>query len=368
VASGRLAVLTEYGKPLEVREYEVPDPEPGALVVRITQAPICGSDLHMWRADAEGFHIPAGGRAMGHEGTGVVYKLGAGVTTDYLGRPLQEGDRIVHSVIVGCHRCHLCLLGQENLCLNKTVTPPAGNYPYFLGTFGDYYYVAPGTPVFRVPEELSDDVLGPVNCAMGTATQAVLSAGVGQGQTVVIQGAGGLGLTATAMAKDMGAHRVIVFDRQAKRLELAREFGADTTVNIEEVNTVDERVELVFDTTEGRGADVVLEFVGMPELVSEGLKMLRRGGTYVDVGQFFSRGVEFDPSMIVMTGKRLMGSAMYRPVVLSMILDFLVRTKDTRPFASLVSHRFALEDINTAFVQSEWVAQQTPIVRAAIVP
>jgi L-iditol 2-dehydrogenase len=237
-----------------------------------------------------------------------------------------------------------------------------------LGTFGDYYYVAPGTPVFRVPEELSDDVLGPVNCAMGTATQAVLSAGVGQGQTVVIQGAGGLGLTATAMAKDMGAHRVIVFDRQAKRLELAREFGADTTVNIEEVNTVDERVELVFDTTEGRGADVVLEFVGMPELVSEGLKMLRRGGTYVDVGQFFSRGVEFDPSMIVMTGKRLMGSAMYRPAVLSMILDFLVRTKDTRPFASLVSHRFALEDINTAFVQSEWVAQQTPIVRAAIVP
>jgi len=305
---------------------------------------------------------------MGHEGTGVIHALGKDVTTDYLGRPLAEGDRIVHSVIVPCHRCHQCLISAENLCLNKTVAPAVGTHPYFLGTFADYYYVAPGTPVFRVPDGLADEVLGPVNCAMGTATQALLAAGVGEGDNVVIQGAGGLGLTAVAMAKDMGAHRVIVFDRQAKRLEMAREFGADHTVNPDEVTTEADRIAFVFDVTEGRGADSAFEFVGMPALVPEGIQMLRRGGTYVDIGQYFSRTVEFDPSLIVMTGKRLMGSAMYRPIVIATVLDFLERAQATRPFSKLISHRFALEDINHALDQSEWMSQQTPVVRAAIVP
>ena len=117
MTQGRLAVLTAYGEPFEVREYPVPDPGPGAMVVKVMQSAICGSDLHMWRRDSEGIPVPPGGRAMGHEGTGTVFRLGEGVTTDFLGTPLAEGDRVIHSVIVGCHRCHLCLRGEENLCL-----------------------------------------------------------------------------------------------------------------------------------------------------------------------------------------------------------------------------------------------------------
>jgi D-arabinose 1-dehydrogenase-like Zn-dependent alcohol dehydrogenase len=250
LTQGRLAVLTAYGEPFEVREYPVPDPGPGAMVVKVTQSAICGSDLHMWRRDSEGIPVPPGGRAMGHEGTGTVFRLGEGVTTDFLGAPLAEGDRVIHSVIVGCHRCHLCLRGEENLCLNKTVTPPAGTFPYFVGTFADYYYVPAGMPVFKVPDGLRDDVLAPVNCAMGTATQALMSAGCGQGDYVVVQGAGGLGLTATAMAKDMGADKVIVLDRIDARLEVAREFGADHTINVEEFPTADQRVKMLHDRDE----------------------------------------------------------------------------------------------------------------------
>ena len=115
---------------------------------------------------------------MGHEGVGSVHKLGAGVTADAFGTPLQEGDRVIQSVITwGCHHCQLCLMGEHNLCSGKTTVPPAGQFPYFVGMFADYFYVPPGMPVFKVPDVLSDEVVAPVNCATGTVTQGLLSAG-----------------------------------------------------------------------------------------------------------------------------------------------------------------------------------------------
>ena len=144
---GRLAVLSAYKEPLELREYDVPDPDPGAIVLRVSQAAICGSDLHMYRGDSKS-PLPASGRAMGHEGVGVIHKLGDGVTADAFGAQLQEGDRIIHSVITwGCQHCQLCLMGEHNLCTGKMTAPPAGVFPYFLGMFADYYYVPPGMPV-----------------------------------------------------------------------------------------------------------------------------------------------------------------------------------------------------------------------------
>ena len=117
-----------------------------------------------------------------------------------------------------------------------------------------------------MPDELRDSILGPVNCALGTVTEGLLRAGVETGDSVVVQGAGGLGLYATAMAKDMGADRVIVLDRLENRLRLAEEFGADHTINIEEYNTAETRVDRVKELTRGRGADVVIELVGRAEL------------------------------------------------------------------------------------------------------
>ncbi len=96
---GRVVICKEYGKPFEIEEFEVPDPEPGAVLLRMTQAGICGSDLHTWRGDQVNVPLPPTGRVMGHEGTGVVEKMGAGVSTDTLGVPIEEGDRIVYAAV-----------------------------------------------------------------------------------------------------------------------------------------------------------------------------------------------------------------------------------------------------------------------------
>ena len=367
--NGRIAVLKEYGKPLELEEYPVPDPAEGALLLKMTQSSICGSDMHMWRSDSLSAPIPPGGRAMGHEGIGRIDRLGAGKRTDSLGLPLSEGDRIIHSVVVPCNHCLCCLRGDTNLCLHKVTTPPAGSPPYFVGTFADYYYVQPEVPIFKVPDELPDGILSPVNCAMATVMQGLLSAGAGQGQCVVLQGAGGLGLTAAAMAKDMGVDQVIVLDLLDNRLELARRFGADHTINVNAHPDPADRLELIRDYTTGRGVDIVMELVGSADLLPEGVAMLRPGGTYVDIGLWFAgRTVQFDPSTIVMSGKRVVGSAIYKPGVLPIVLSFLMRNQHRWPFDELVSHTFSLDDVNLAFDQSEWDNKDTPVVRAVLVP
>src|SRR5919106_321654 len=302
---GRVVICKEYGKPFEIEEFDVPDAEPGAVLLRMTQAGICGSDLHVWRGDQVNVPLPPAGRLMGHEGTGVINKLGAGVTTDMLGKPIQEGDRVVYSAVFPCYKCHLCLRGDTNWCVNRTY-PAAGEYPYFKGTYADYLYLPPRHPFFRVPDELSDELLGPVNCAMGTVTTGLQRATMSEGQYVVIQGAGGLGLNATAMAKDMGADRVIVLDRLENRLQLAEEFGADYTINIEEFNTPETRVRRVWELTNGRGADVVMELVGRAELLAEGIDMLSNGGTFVEIGDIVrGRDVSIDPSKLL-SGKSIL--------------------------------------------------------------
>jgi len=364
---GRQVVIRQYGKPFEIQQYDVPDPGPEDILLRMTQAGICGSDLHTWRGDTENNPIPPQGRAMGHEGTGVVYKLGQGVTTDALGNPLHEGDRVIHTAIIPCNHCPQCLRGDYNLCVSRTPRT-VGEFPYFIGTFADYYYVTPRQPVFKVPDELSDDVLSPVNCAMGTVTQGLTVAGTREGQYVVIQGAGGLGLTATAMAKDMGADRVIVLDRLENRLRLAEEFGADYTINVEEYNTPETRIRRVKELTRGRGADIVMELVGRAELLAEGMEMLSNGGTFVEIGDIVrGREVSIDPSKLL-AGKRIMGSLMYRPNTLATILEYMVKNQHRVPFHRIVSHKYPLADINEAFPQAEWDQRQTEVTRAMLVP
>ena len=364
---GRVVICKEYSKPFEIEEFEVPDPEPGAVLLRMTQAGICGSDLPTWRGDQVNVPLPPTGRVMGHEGTGVVDKLGSGVTTDTVGVPIEDGDRIVYSAVFPCYHCHMCLKNNTNWCVNRGYAA-GGVYPYFTGTYADFLYLPPRHPFFRVPDELPDYLLGPVNCAMGTVTTGLMRAGAKEGDYVVIQGAGGLGLHAIAMAKDMGSDRVIVLDRLQNRLKLAEEFGADYTINIEEFNTAETRLERVKELTNGRGADVVMELVGRAELLAEGIDMLSNGGTFVEIGDIVrGREVSIDPSKLL-AGKSIVGSLMYRPELLPTLLNFLVRTQHRLPFHKIVSHKFPLAEVNEAFPQAEWNSRQTDITRAMLVP
>jgi D-arabinose 1-dehydrogenase-like Zn-dependent alcohol dehydrogenase len=364
---GRVVVCKEYGKPFEIEEYEVPELEAGAVLLRMTQAGICGSDLHVFRGDQKNVPLPPTGRAMGHEGTGKVERLGTGVATDSLGTPIREGDRVVYSAVFPCYHCHQCLQGDTNWCVNRSY-PAAGVYPYFTGTYADYLYLPPRHPFFRVPDELDDELLGPLNCAMGTVTTGLMRAEAGEGDIVVIMGAGGLGLHAVAMAKEMGAHQVISMDRLDNRLRLAEEFGADASINVEEYDTAQARVQRVMELTHGRGADIVMELVGKSDLMIEGIDMLSNGGSFVEIGDIVAgREVSIDPTKLL-GGKSIIGSRMYRASLLPKLLNYLVRNRYKLPFHTMISHKFPLEQVNEAMEKAEWNQRQTDITRAMLIP
>ena len=370
MSSGKAAVFHGPGKPFEIRDLTVPDIEPDAVLIRVALANVCGSDLHFWRGDAP-LKLPADGWIFGHEMTGRVARLGARVKTDSLGRPLKEGDRVAYTYFYPCGRCPACLGKEPAACLMKVGRPLGpSEFPHFHGAFAEYYYLKPGGALFGVPDTLPDELVAPVNCALAQVIFGLHKAGLRFGDTLVIQGAGGLGVQAVAVARDMGASVVIVVDQFAGRLELARAFGADHTIHLKEVTERKDRVKLVREWTGGAGADVACDFVGFPEVIPEGIEMLRQGGTYLEIGTI-SRGakVELEPATLVWGAKKIVGVIMYDPWAIPRALDFLVRNRTRWPFDRLISHKYPLENIDEAFAQSEWHTRETTsITRAALVP
>ncbi|MDP6510203.1 MAG: zinc-binding dehydrogenase [Dehalococcoidia bacterium] len=361
--NGRLAVFQEPGKPFEIQERPLPPLEPGAILVKITLANICGSDLHMWRGHMK--IATPGPWVLGHEMVGRVFAVGAGVESDSAGQPLDEGDRVVYSYYLPCMRCYNCLHGHTAACPNRfpswwlsAVTPP-----HFNGAYGEYYYLAPGQAVFKIPDELSDDMVAPLNCALSQMVYSLHQVGVKWGDSVVIQGAGGLGIYASAIAKDMGADQVVVIDKFEERLKLASQCGADHLINLDELSSSKQRISRIRELTGGWGADVVVEVTGNPQAVAEGIPMVRQGGSYLWVGNI-NRGktLEFDPSLLVNANRRVVGVATYEPWALQKALDFLKRTRGKYPFDHILSHKFTLDNINAAFEQ----ADRGEVTRAAI--
>ena len=370
MSTGKAAVFFGPGKPFEIRDVPIPEVESDGVLIRVSLANVCGSDLHFWRGDAP-LRLPDDGWIFGHEMTGRVARLGARVKTDSLGRPLREGDRVAYSYFYPCGRCHACIGGTPAACANKIGRPLGpSQFPHFHGAFAEYYYLKPGGVLFAVPDALPDELVSPVNCALSQVIFGLRQAGLRFGGSVVIQGAGGLGIQAAAVAKDMGAHTVVVIDRIAGRLELARSFGADHTIDASQVTDKKERINRVRKYTDGVGADVACDLVGFPEVVPEGIEMLRSGGTYLEIGTI-SRGakIEFEPAQLVWGSKKIVGVVMYDPWVIPQALDFLVRNRTRFPFDRLVSHKYPLDQINRAFEDSEWHGRSTTtITRAALVP
>ena len=149
----------------------------------------------------------------------------------------------------------------------------------------------PGQWIFKVPDELPDELVAPANCALSQVLYSLHRIGVWLGDTVADPGRrAAWGCAPAAVAKEMGAGQVIVVDRIAERLALAREFGADATIDLTELPDPADRVRFVQERTEGRGADVALEVAGVPAVVQEGLDLLRFGGRYCLVGNIVAGG------------------------------------------------------------------------------
>jgi L-iditol 2-dehydrogenase len=358
---GRVAVLREYGGEFELREYPVPEVESGAILVKLTRAGVCGSDLHIWRGEMKDVYgASPKDLTFGHEMCGRVERLGAGVSTDSNGQPLREGDRITFAYFFPCGRCPVCLQDELGSCPRKArANRVAGTPPYFNNAYGDYYYLRPNHYVYKLPDEISDDIATPVNCALSQVLYGLHRAGLRFGQTAVIQGAGGLGLNAVAVAKDMGADQVIVIDQIPGRLELARAFGADHALSLTELPRPEDRIQAVMDLTGGFGADVVADVVGYPQVIPEGLRMLRSGGCYLEIGNIAPGNMfSYDATALVRGNTRLVATSNYSPWAIPQALAFIRRNLSRLPFDRIVSHTFPLERITDAFHQAEWLRRE----------
>jgi len=357
----KAAIFSGPREPIEIKEYELPEVEEKGVLVKVSLANICGSDVHIWRGEA----FSPKGAVMGHEMTGRIASLGSGISTDATGKPLKEGDRVVYPYFQFCGTCRPCQHGRRTACQSLLQYPmtSADVAPHFRGAMAEYYYLPPGNPVFKVPDSLSDEVVAPVNCALSQVISGLHISSMKLGDAVVVQGAGGLGLYCAGVARDMGASIVIVLDRDQGRLDLAKDFGADVILNVEEFKETKELVGQIRKLTNGQGADVVMGLTGVPTTTYEGLKMLVSGGCMVEIGNISIGGkVPMDPAYIVLRSLSLKGVAVYEPWALAAALDFLERNREKLPLDRILSHKFPFEDINKAFE----MADRGEVVRATI--
>lgn len=365
---GRIARFDAPGKPFVIESVTLPGVAAGEILIKVTRANICGSDVHA----AEGTFATRGlggqlPTVLGHEMVGAVAALGEGVTTDSNGAPLAVGTRVVFPYFFCCHTCRNCLAGRRNACQNlkMAMLGRADEPPYFVGGYGDYYLLPAGAVVYTVPDAVSDEIAAGANCALSQVMYGLERVDQQLGEYVVVQGAGALGLYAVAVAKARGAARVIAIDGVPERLEMAKEFGADEVIDITEVTEEKDRVKAVRKLTDGLGADVVVEVVGHPSAIDEGLKMLGQFGRYVEIGNIgIGKTFEFDPSRFVFSNKTMVGVSLYDPAVLSRALTFLEQHQDKLPFDRLAAACYPLDDINDAFA----AAAEKRDVRASVIP
>lgn len=365
---GRIARFDEPGRPFEIQTVTLGDVGPGEILIKVTRANICGSDVHAWHGTFAtrglGGQLPT---VLGHEMVGAVAALGTGVTADSNGKPLELGTRVVFPYFFCCHTCRNCLAGRRNACLNlkMAMLGRADEPPYFVGGYGDYFLLPAGAVVYTVPDSVSDEIAAGANCALSQVMYGLERVDQGLGEHVVVQGAGALGLYAVAVAKARGAATVIAIDGIPERLEMAKAFGADAVIDITEVPTDKERAKIVRKLTDGQGADVVVEVVGHPSAIDEGLKLLGQFGRYVEIGNInVGKTFEFDPSRFVFSNKTMVGVSLYDPAVLSRALAFLAEYQHKLPFDRLAAACYSLDDINDAFAAAEGKRD----VRASIVP
>ena len=366
--TGLVAAFCGVRRPFELREFPVPEPEPGAVVVKVQIASVCGSDMHIWRGeyDVSGGEAEPYSRSIGHEMCGTVHRLGDGVETDTGGQALHVGDRVVCVYFIPCGKCRSCTRGTTPRCPEglRHRHPPQV-WPHFNAAYGQFQYVHPGATIYKVPDEVPDELAGQANCALSHVIHGLKQTGAGTDDHLVIQGCGGLGISAIAVAREMGVRQVIAVDGVERRLDLAARFGADELIDLRRFPTPADRVRRVQELTDGWGADIVLEVAGVADAVPEGLEMLAHGGTYVEIGNI-NRGstVALDPSVLVHGGKRILGTMWYEPQTLETALDFFAAHKSKYPFEQILSHKYPLTAINEAFAEQDTGRVQ----RSALLP
>ena len=360
----RAAVLVAPGRPAELREFPVPVPRPGEILLETLASEVCGTDVHLREGRLAGVPFPI---IPGHVSVGRVVESN-GVTRDATGNPLKEGSVVsFFDVHATCHACYQCLVArQPNRCPSRRVygiTYSAEDG--LLGGWADNILLLPDVRTVVLPGELSvEDLIGG-GCGLFTGFAAVDRAEIRLGESVVVQGVGPVGLAAIAFARTSGAGTILAVGEPAARRDLALRMGADECLPLAAGDS-DGRVERVREASGGRGADVVIEASGNPRAVPEGFGMLRDGGRYVVVGHYTDAGavpvnphVDINRKHAEVRGQ--WGSEFHH---WTRALDTLVRYRERIPFAEVIGRRYRLEEANQALDDVEALR----VTKAIIVP
>jgi S-(hydroxymethyl)glutathione dehydrogenase/alcohol dehydrogenase len=349
----RAAVLEEFGAPLVVQEVELAEPRAGEVLVRLEACGVCHTDLYTASgADPSGY-APA---VLGHEGAGVVERVGEGVAS------LAVGDHVVTLFSPQCRECSHCVDPRTNLCLAIREQQNQGLLPdgttrlsrdgepirHFMGTstFAEYT-VMPEIALAKVSPEAPLDRACLFACGLSTGLGAAINtAKVEAGSTVVVFGAGMVGLGAVAGARLQGAGRIVCVDLSEERLELARGQGATDTL----IGGPD-AVQQVLEMTAGFGADYTFEATGNVQVMRQAVESARMGWGLATMCGVAGKGETLDvvPRFLI-TGRRVAGSSFGgvkgRDQVPQLVDRWLAGELDVEPF---VSHTLTLDEVNRGF-------------------
>ncbi|HEX5225577.1 MAG TPA: alcohol dehydrogenase catalytic domain-containing protein [Solirubrobacteraceae bacterium] len=349
----RAAVLQEFGRPLVVEEVQLADPGPGEVLVRLHACGICHTDMYTASGVDPSGYAPT---VLGHEGAGVVERCGEGVTL------VSEGDRVVTLFSPQCGECIHCRSPLTNLCLAIREQQNLGYLPdgttrlsregeplrHFMGTstFAEYT-VMPEIALARVSPEAPLDRACLFACGLSTGLGAAMrTAGVREGSTCVVFGAGMVGLGAVAGCRLQGAERIVCVDLSPERLELARGQGATDLLT-----GGADSVEAILEMTDGFGADYTFEATGLVAVMRQAVEAARMGWGLCTVCGVAGRGATLDviPRLLI-TGRRICGSSFGglkgREDVPMLVDRYMAGDIDVDPF---ISHRMPLEDVNRGF-------------------
>ena len=347
---------------LETQQLAVPDPGPGALLLRVEANGVCGTDLHLLSES------PPYPTVLGHEIVGTIVSFGPGAKAlDSASEQVAVGDRVALFPWIPCGSCWAChrFGPAAATCSNGFVygipfeltgagdqsrhSSRADSYPWFTGGFGQYLYVYPGTYFWRVPEDMPTEIaalLDPLAVAVRTVDMArtatatwdeVLTADA----VAVVQGAGPVGLLTAIALRQAGVGKILIVGAPPRPLKAARAVGADDVLDISGLGAA-ERLARVLSHTKGRGADLVVDCTNQPAALSEALSMVRRLGTVIEVGNMVNTGqtIDVDPAVdICQKNVRLLGMSANPPRSYTEAMALLSRFNHI-PFNQIISHCF----------------------------
>lgn len=311
-------------------------PSPYDVIVKPKWTGICGSDVHYWVEGRIGHFIVESPMVLGHESAGIVHSVGDKVKT------LKVGDRVAMEPGVPCRRCVRCKEGKYNLCPDMAfaATPP------YDGTLARYYTL-PEDYCFKLPENMSLEegaLIEPTAVAVHITRQAAIK----PGDSVVVFGAGPVGLLCCAVAKAYGAKKIVTVDINEQRLEFAMKYAATNKFSSARVSAEENAKNLIKDCDLGAGADVIIDASGAEPCIQTAIHALRMGGTYVQ-GGMGKPDINF-PIMAMCTKElNVKGSFRYGPGDYQTAIDLVAGGRIS--IKELITGKVKFDDAEDAFAQ-----------------